>query len=153
MVAAGAELRRCLQAFGRPFPTSRLEMWTCTMWQMTRQLLHRAWVGRCLATRSAGLFADVWAIFYTDINQFHKGKKEVTKNPVSQCFLTSGPFHKCCGSQFIVKCHNASTLEKYRTLLFYFLMHFIWKGSVVFSKSWKYSFYSHFLHKQLKVLN
>ncbi|KAL0272993.1 UNVERIFIED_CONTAM: hypothetical protein PYX00_005775 [Menopon gallinae] len=56
--AASIELKQCLQAFERPYPTSRFELYTCTCWQLTRQFLHRLWIGRWLAGRCGGLFAD-----------------------------------------------------------------------------------------------
>jgi sterol regulatory element-binding transcription factor 1 len=56
--AANEELRRCLQAFGKPFPASRLELLLGTMWQVARQGLHRMWVGRWLARKCGGVLAD-----------------------------------------------------------------------------------------------
>ncbi|KAK6626223.1 hypothetical protein RUM43_006530 [Polyplax serrata] len=55
---ANVELQRCLQTFGRPLPTSKFECVTATAWQVTRQLLHRLWIGRWLAAKSGGIFAD-----------------------------------------------------------------------------------------------
>ncbi|PSN41839.1 hypothetical protein C0J52_16229 [Blattella germanica] len=57
--AAGSqELRRCLQAFGRPLPASKLELLSATLWQLIRQVLHRIWIGRWLAKHSGGFFID-----------------------------------------------------------------------------------------------
>ncbi|XP_046393991.1 sterol regulatory element-binding protein 1 [Ischnura elegans] len=53
------ELKRCLQAYGRPLPTSKIEFFTSTMWQLVRQMLHRLWIGRWLARHSGGFFLDV----------------------------------------------------------------------------------------------
>ncbi|KAG8226034.1 hypothetical protein J437_LFUL004155 [Ladona fulva] len=56
---ANQELKRCLQAFGRPLPTSKLEFFTSTTWQIVRQMLHRLWIGRWLARHSGGFFLDI----------------------------------------------------------------------------------------------
>nr|CAD7410649.1 unnamed protein product [Timema poppensis] len=58
MVSAGQELRRCLQANGRPLPASKLELLSATMWQIIRQILHRLWIGRWLARHVGGFFID-----------------------------------------------------------------------------------------------
>ncbi|EEB11877.1 sterol regulatory element-binding protein, putative [Pediculus humanus corporis] len=55
---ASLELKRCLQTFGRPLPISRFEWITATSWQIIRQFFHRLWIGRWLARRSGGIFAD-----------------------------------------------------------------------------------------------
>nr|CAD7461371.1 unnamed protein product [Timema tahoe] len=58
IVSAGQELRRCLQAYGRPLPASKLELLSATMWQIIRQILHRLWIGRWLARHIGGFFID-----------------------------------------------------------------------------------------------
>lgn len=40
------DLHQCLQYFGRPYPSSRTEAWLATLWQITRQLLHKLWIGK-----------------------------------------------------------------------------------------------------------
>ncbi|XP_063237841.1 sterol regulatory element-binding protein 1 [Bacillus rossius redtenbacheri] len=54
--AAELELRRCLQAYGRPLPSGRLELLSAAAWQAVRQWLHRCWVGRWLSRRAGGFF-------------------------------------------------------------------------------------------------
>jgi len=56
--AGNQELRRCLQCFGRPLPTSKLELLSSTIWQIVRQILHRMWFGRWLAKHTGGFFVD-----------------------------------------------------------------------------------------------
>jgi hypothetical protein len=56
--AGNQELRRCLQSFGRPLPTSKLELLSSTVWQIVRQILHRMWFGKWLAKRTGGFFVD-----------------------------------------------------------------------------------------------
>lgn len=57
--AGNQELRRCLQAFGRPLPASKLELLSATTWQIVRQILHRLWIGKWLARRTGGFFVDI----------------------------------------------------------------------------------------------
>ena len=40
------DLHQCLRYFGRPYPSSRIEAWLATIWQITRQLLHKLWIGK-----------------------------------------------------------------------------------------------------------
>ncbi|XP_003703827.1 sterol regulatory element-binding protein 1 [Megachile rotundata] len=40
------DLHQCLQFLGRPYPSSRTEIWLATMWQIIRQLLHKLWIGK-----------------------------------------------------------------------------------------------------------
>ncbi|KAK9306386.1 hypothetical protein QLX08_002905 [Tetragonisca angustula] len=40
------DLHQCLQYLGRPYPSSRTEVWLGTMWQIIRQLLHKLWIGK-----------------------------------------------------------------------------------------------------------
>ncbi|GLG96286.1 uncharacterized protein GBIM_03088 [Gryllus bimaculatus] len=57
--AAGSqELRRCLQAYGRPLPASKFELLSATLWQINRQILHRLWIGKWLSRRMGGFFID-----------------------------------------------------------------------------------------------
>jgi sterol regulatory element-binding transcription factor 1 len=50
--AANNEFRRCLQAVGKPLPASKLETASAFTWQLIRQILHRAWLGRWLAKKA-----------------------------------------------------------------------------------------------------
>ncbi|XP_043581085.1 sterol regulatory element-binding protein 1 [Bombus pyrosoma] len=43
---ARRDLHQCLQYLGRPYPSSRAEIWLATMWQIIRQLLHKLWIGK-----------------------------------------------------------------------------------------------------------
>ncbi|XP_076178281.1 sterol regulatory element-binding protein 1-like [Ptiloglossa arizonensis] len=43
---AYCNLHQCLQYFGRPYPSSRIEAWFATVWQIVRQLLHKLWIGK-----------------------------------------------------------------------------------------------------------
>ncbi|XP_054005282.1 sterol regulatory element-binding protein 1 [Hylaeus anthracinus] len=40
------DLHQCLQYFGRPYPSSRMEALLATVWQIIRQLLHKLWIGK-----------------------------------------------------------------------------------------------------------
>lgn len=40
------DLHQCLQYFGRPYPSSRMEAFLATIWQIVRQLLHKIWLGK-----------------------------------------------------------------------------------------------------------
>nr|KAG5698523.1 hypothetical protein BaRGS_023226 [Batillaria attramentaria] len=53
--AAGQQFRQCLQALGRPLPTSTSDAVSGILWQMFRQLLHRLYLGRWLAARAGSL--------------------------------------------------------------------------------------------------
>ena len=50
---AATYLRNCLQAIGRPLPTSNFDLCASLSWQALRQLLHRVYIGRWLATKAA----------------------------------------------------------------------------------------------------
>lgn len=52
---AAGHLRACLQAVGRPLPTSKLELAVSLVWNVVRQALQWACVGRRL-TRFVGLW-------------------------------------------------------------------------------------------------
>jgi hypothetical protein len=69
--AGNQELRRCLQSFGRPLPTSKLELLSSTMWQIVRQILHRMWFGKWLAKRTGGFFVDR---LVPDVTNCHSAK-------------------------------------------------------------------------------
>ncbi|PNF43046.1 hypothetical protein B7P43_G05564 [Cryptotermes secundus] len=58
LAAGNQELRRCLQAFGRSLPASKLELLSSTVWHIIRQILHRVWIGRWLAKYAGGFFVD-----------------------------------------------------------------------------------------------
>ncbi|KAF4529717.1 hypothetical protein B566_EDAN015346, partial [Ephemera danica] len=55
MGSSSLELRRCLQALGRPLPASKLETAAAFSWQFIRQILHCMWFGRWLARKAGGL--------------------------------------------------------------------------------------------------
>ena len=54
---ASAHLTSCLQALGRPLPTTKLDLTASLVWNSLRQLLHRLYVGRWLAHLAGGLRA------------------------------------------------------------------------------------------------
>ncbi|KAE8750282.1 Sterol regultory element-binding protein [Frankliniella occidentalis] len=56
-IAAQQELRRALQALGRPLPASRIELWSCVIWQIIRQCLHRLWIGRWISQNGPTIFS------------------------------------------------------------------------------------------------
>ena len=41
-------MKNCLQALGRPLPTTRFDLFASLCWNLVRQLLHRVYVGRLL---------------------------------------------------------------------------------------------------------
>ncbi|XP_078414659.1 sterol regulatory element-binding protein 1 isoform X1 [Cetorhinus maximus] len=51
---ASQNLRTCLKALGRPLPTSNLDFACSLMWNVTRHILQRLWVGRWFAARAGG---------------------------------------------------------------------------------------------------
>lgn len=77
------ELTRCLHFFGLSLPSSRIDCFTSTWWQMTRMFLHRLWIGRFLSKKSGGLFkvnanrldaltsAKELSLVYHRLNQLH----------------------------------------------------------------------------------
>ncbi|KAF6032179.1 SREBF2 [Bugula neritina] len=44
--SASVQLKEALHTLGRPFPTTRLELFTSLSWQMMRQVLHRTYIAR-----------------------------------------------------------------------------------------------------------
>ncbi|XP_034249873.1 sterol regulatory element-binding protein 1 [Thrips palmi] len=56
-ISAQQELRRGLQALGRPLPASRIEQWSCVAWQIIRQCLHRLWIGQWLSRNGPTIFS------------------------------------------------------------------------------------------------
>ncbi|XP_012279749.1 sterol regulatory element-binding protein 2 [Orussus abietinus] len=61
---AHGDLNRCLRYFGRAIPTSRSEIYLATLWQVTRQLLHKLWLGKLVffAKRRLGEQAETVAL-------------------------------------------------------------------------------------------
>ncbi|XP_064636473.1 sterol regulatory element-binding protein 1-like [Lineus longissimus] len=49
--SAASHLKNCLTALGRPMPTSNFDLVACLFWQTLRQLLHRLYVGRWMASK------------------------------------------------------------------------------------------------------
>ncbi|XP_011299687.1 sterol regulatory element-binding protein 1 [Fopius arisanus] len=43
---AQSDLSQCLRCFGRSLPSSRIEIYAATLWQIVRQILHKLWIGR-----------------------------------------------------------------------------------------------------------
>lgn len=52
---AAKNLRNCLNALGRPLPVSKWDVAAALSWNMTRQALHRLYIGRWLAQLAGGL--------------------------------------------------------------------------------------------------
>lgn len=57
-MGAKQELRRCLQAYGLKLPSSRIEVFLSFSWQLTRQFLHRLWIGKWLSRHAGGFLVD-----------------------------------------------------------------------------------------------
>lgn len=82
-VAASQQYKKALQALGRLLPVSRLDLFSSVVWQIIRQLLHVAWIGRWLSIRMGGFritreerrlvrsCARDGAIIYHKLNQLH----------------------------------------------------------------------------------
>jgi sterol regulatory element-binding transcription factor 1 len=60
-VEAASQLRACLQALGRPLPTTKLDLFASMFWNIIRQLLHRAGVGPWLEVSACRLWRRVSA--------------------------------------------------------------------------------------------
>ncbi|XP_063989413.1 sterol regulatory element-binding protein 1 [Diachasmimorpha longicaudata] len=43
---AQSDLGQCLRYFGRCLPSSRIEIYMATLWQIVRQVLHKLWIGK-----------------------------------------------------------------------------------------------------------
>ena len=43
---AAGHLRNCLQAIGRPLPTSKIDLISSLFWHSLRQILHRVYIGQ-----------------------------------------------------------------------------------------------------------
>nr|UVI59225.1 SREBP-1 [Haliotis discus hannai] len=80
--AASNQLRQCLQALGRPLPTSKLDMLSGVAWQLVRQGLHRVYLGRWLSSKAAGWRNNIKssdvkesardaALVFHNLNQLH----------------------------------------------------------------------------------
>lgn len=41
-----SDLGHCLRYFGRSLPSSRIEIYMATLWQIVRQVLHKLWIGK-----------------------------------------------------------------------------------------------------------
>eukprot|EP00062_Callorhinchus_milii_P019894 gi/632974945/ref/XP_007903954.1/ PREDICTED: sterol regulatory element-binding protein 1 isoform X3 [Callorhinchus milii] len=55
---ASQNLWTCLEALGRPLPTSKLDLACSLMWNLVRHVLQRLWVGRWLAAQAGGFWRD-----------------------------------------------------------------------------------------------
>ena len=55
-VEAVTQMRGCLQALGRPLPTTKLDLIASLFWSILRQLLHRAGCCRLVEWRAASLW-------------------------------------------------------------------------------------------------
>jgi sterol regulatory element-binding transcription factor 1 len=60
---ASNHLRSCLQALGRPVPTSKFDLFACLCWNSLRQILHRLYIGKWMSTK-AGVF---WGVRQEDV--------------------------------------------------------------------------------------
>ena len=58
-VEAAAQLQSCLLSLGRPLPTTKFDLVASLFWNLLRQLLHRAYVGRWLEMRAGGVWRGV----------------------------------------------------------------------------------------------
>ncbi|XP_068148507.1 sterol regulatory element-binding protein 1 [Drosophila tropicalis] len=73
----------CLHMYGLSLPSTRLECYLQTSWQVLRFLFHRLWLGRVLSRRAGGLFCSApqrkqalasareLALLYNRLNQLH----------------------------------------------------------------------------------
>ncbi|XP_067134767.1 sterol regulatory element-binding protein 1 [Centruroides vittatus] len=77
---AVCQLKLCLRALGRPFPTGHVDLISGIFWHLIRQILHKLWIGYILGTRAGGLkvpqkyrdesMKDA-ALVYHKLNQLH----------------------------------------------------------------------------------
>ena len=56
---ASTYLRNCLQAIGRPLPTSKFDLAASLFWQLLRQGLNRVYIGRWLSLMAGGLWRKI----------------------------------------------------------------------------------------------
>jgi len=58
-VEAASQLRGCLQALGRPLPTTKFDLFASFFWNLLRQLLHRFYIGQWLEMRAGGIWRGI----------------------------------------------------------------------------------------------
>lgn len=56
---AASQLRGCLQALGRPLPTTKLDLFASLFWNVIRQALHRCGVGHWVEVKAGKLWRSV----------------------------------------------------------------------------------------------
>lgn len=77
---AVCQLKLCLRALGRPFPTGHIDLISGIFWHLIRQLLHKLWIGHFLGSRAGGIkIPEKYreeslknaALVYHKLNQLH----------------------------------------------------------------------------------
>jgi sterol regulatory element-binding transcription factor 1 len=58
-VEAASQLHGCLQALGRPLPTTKLDLFASLFWNVVRQALHRIGVGHWIEVKAGKLWRSV----------------------------------------------------------------------------------------------
>ena len=85
---AASQLRGCLQAIGRPLPTTKLDLFASLFWNVVRQVLHRIGFGpwieikagklwRTVSSQDIKLSARDSAVVYQKLLQLHLTGKNI----------------------------------------------------------------------------
>lgn len=65
-------LKEALLALGRPYPQTKVQLFTSLLWQSVRQALHRLYIARVFARQAAKICPDVAKSSRDAADTYHK---------------------------------------------------------------------------------